>query len=242
MKINKKSPLPIYYQIQEMIREKLENGEWPPGYMLPSERIFAEEFDVSRMTVRQAVTELVSEQLLTREKGKGTFVAEPKLEQTLQGLTSFTEDMKARGMKASSELQLFQMEEADTATARLLQLEGRSVYRMERLRLADHKPMALENSYLNADMFPGLGEEAASGSIYNRLEQEYGITIGSADQSLEASLASEREAELLGIVPGAPVLLISRTTYTADGAPFEHVISSYRGDRYKFRIHMPRQG
>ncbi|WP_022793479.1 GntR family transcriptional regulator [Marinococcus halotolerans] len=240
MKINKKSPLPIYYQIQEMIRGKLESGEWPPGYMLPSERIFAEEFDVSRMTVRQAVTELVSEQLLTREKGKGTFVAEHKIEQMLQGLTSFTEDMKARGMKASSELQLFQMEEADAATARLLQLKGGSVYRMERLRLADNKPMALENSYLHAEMFPGLGKEAASGSIYNRLEQDYGITIGSADQSLEASLASEREAELLGIAPGAPVLLISRTTYTADGEPFEHVISSYRGDRYKFRIHMPR--
>ncbi|MFB4163819.1 GntR family transcriptional regulator [Alteribacillus sp. JSM 102045] len=241
--IDKSSPLPIYYQIQEMIRKKMDAGEWQPGDMLPSERIFAEEFEVSRMTVRQAITELVNEGLLRREKGKGTFVAEKKLEQTLQGLTSFTEDMKARGFEPGNILNYFRVSEANSDTAKALNMKaGEKVYEMQRIRLADKEPMALETTFIHADLIKGLSEKVAGKSLYSYIENEQNLKIGFANQTLESAIAAEKEAELLGIQAGDPILWISRMTHLQDGTPFEYVKSAYRGDRYKFSIHMPRDG
>src|SRR5699024_385163 len=98
--IDKNSPIPIYYQLEEHIKKLIQDGELTPGDMLPSEREYGERYSISRMTVRQAITNLVNGRILYRVKGKGTFVMEQKMEQDLQGLTSFTEDMKARGLKA----------------------------------------------------------------------------------------------------------------------------------------------
>ena len=107
--IDKTSPLPIYYQLVEWIKGLIERGELKPGDSLPSEREYAERFSISRMTVRQAITELVNGGYLYRQKGVGTFVAEKKIEQQLMGLTSFTEDMKSRGMEPSSKLVGFEI-------------------------------------------------------------------------------------------------------------------------------------
>ncbi|WP_158735722.1 GntR family transcriptional regulator [Alteribacillus sp. YIM 98480] len=239
--IDKSSPLPIYYQIQEMIRKKMNAGEWEPGDMLPSERIFAEEFEVSRMTVRQAIIELVNEGLLRREKGKGTFVAEKKLEQTLQGLTSFTEDMKARGFEPGNILNYFRETQASSDAAKALNInENAKVYEMQRIRLADKEPMALETTYINANLIKGLTEEHAGKSLYQYIEKELNLKIGFADQTLESAVAGKNEAVLLNIKKGDPILWISRLTHLQDDTPFEYVKSAYRGDRYKFSIHMPR--
>lgn len=239
--IDKSSPLPIYYQIQEMIRRKMEAGEWEPGDVLPSERIFAEEYEVSRMTVRQAITELVNEGLLRREKGKGTFVAEKKLEQTLQGLTSFTEDMKARGLEPGNILKHFRVIEASGDVVKALNMKKQEpVYEIQRIRLADEKPMALETTYVNANLIKGLSEETVTKSLYNYIETQLNLKIGYAEQTLESSIATDKEADLLGIETGDPILWIARITHLHDGTPFEYVKSAYRGDRYKFKIHMPR--
>lgn len=147
--INKNSPIPIYYQLGEQIKALIEKGELKPGDALPPEREFAEKYQISRMTVRQAFTQLVNEGYLYRMQGKGTFVAERKIEQLLQGVTSFSEDMKARGLEPSSELIRFEMQPAAASIAEQLSIdESDPVYEIERIRLADGVPMALETSYL----------------------------------------------------------------------------------------------
>lgn len=238
--IDKYSPLPIYYQIEEAIKGRIEKGELQEGEMIPSEREYAETYGISRMTVRQAITNLVNDGYLTRRKGKGTFVANQKIEQRL-GLTSFTEDMKARGLKPSTKLIDFQISEARGKIAAGLGIHpGDEIYEIQRVRLADNIPMALETTYLAADLVKGLNQRIVQGSLYQFVEEELGLNIDYATQELEASVARETESEVLRIAKGTPVLLIRRYTYLKDGRPLELVQSIYRGDRYKFIIDMQR--
>ncbi|MGD6804061.1 GntR family transcriptional regulator [Rossellomorea vietnamensis] len=241
--IKKNSPIPIYYQLGEIIKEKIESSELKPGDSLPAEREYAEQFQISRMTVRQAFTQLVNEGYLYRIQGKGTFVAErkPKIEQALQGLTSFTEDMVSRGLKPGSKLVQFEIIPATSCIAAQLGIqEGGPVYEISRIRLADDMPMALETNYLSANFIKGLTEKIVNQSLYAYIEQELDLKINHASQVIESSVASEMEAELLDIQPGAPVMLIQRQTFLTDGTPVEVVQSSYRADRYKFKIQMNR--
>lgn len=239
--INKHSPLPIYYQLEQGIKEMIEKGQLQPGEMIPSERELAETYDISRMTVRQAINNLVNDGYLVRKRGKGTFVAATKIEQPLKGLTSFSEDMRARGMVPGAEVLDFLIVPASTALSQLLDVrEGADVYEIRRIRLADGLPMALETSYIPCSIVPNLTREIVSGSVYEFIEKNAGLSIRSAVQVLEASVARKMEAELLQIKEGAPVLLLQRRSYLDDGRPLEVVKSVYRGDRYKFTIEMER--
>lgn len=239
--IDKQSPLPIYFQLEQLLRQQMESGELKPGDALPSEREYAERLDVSRMTVRQAITNLANEGLLHRQKGRGTFVAEKKLEQKLSGLTSFTEDMRARGLEPSNELIRFEIVPATAAVAEILSLkEHTPVYEIARIRLADNEPMALETVYVSANLVKGLTEKHVETSLYRYVEEECGMTIGHAVQSIEASIATDIERTHLLVGKGAPVLLIERKTFLVNGTPFEFVKSSYRADRYKFTIDIQR--
>lgn len=239
--IDKYSPLPLYYQIEEAIKGRIDKGELTEGEMIPSEREYAESYGISRMTVRQAITNLVNDGYLTRRKGKGTFVANKKIEQKLIGLTSFTEDMLARGLAPSTKLLDFQLNEADEKTASRLGIRtGDTIYEFQRVRLADQIPMAFETTYLSADLIKGLNPEIVQGSLYQYVEEELGLSIDYATQELEASVAREAECEVLGIAKGSPVLFIRRYSYLSNGQPLELVQSIYRGDRYKFVIDMQR--
>jgi GntR family transcriptional regulator len=239
--INKHSPLPIYYQLEQGIKELIEKAQLKPGEMIPSERELAETYEISRMTVRQAINNLVNDGYLVRKRGKGTFVAAKKIEQPLKGLTSFTEDMQARGMEPGTKVLDFQIIQANKSLAEQLQIrEGEDVYEIQRVRLADHLPMALETSYLPCHLVIGLTREIVSGSIYKFIENKLGMKIKSAVQVLEASIARKVEAKVLQIKEGAPVLLIQRNSYLENGQPLELVKSIYRGDRYKFTIEMER--
>ncbi|WP_046176163.1 GntR family transcriptional regulator [Domibacillus indicus] len=239
--IDKQSPLPIYFQLEHFLRGQIENGELAPGDPLPSEREYAEQLTISRMTVRQAITNLVNAGLLVRQKGRGTFVAEQKLEQKLSGLTSFTEDMKARGMTPRSTLLSFEIIPADKKIAERLALKKHTpVYEMKRIRLADEVPMALETVYISANLVKGLTEKVVASSLYRYIEEELGLAIGHAVQSMEAAVANETERTHLLVSKGAPVLLIERNTFLKDGKPLEYVKSSYRADRYKFTIDINR--
>lgn len=241
--IKKNSPIPIYYQLGETIKELIEKGELKPGDVLPAEREYAEMFQISRMTVRQAFTQLVNEGYLHRIQGKGTFVAERKLkiEQALQGLTSFTEDMEARGMKPGSQLVSFEIIPATSLIAKQLGIqEYGPVYEIKRIRLADHMPMALETNYISANFIKGLTEKIVNQSLYSFIQEQLGMKISHATQVIESSIASELEAKYLQIQPGAPVMLIQRNTFLKDGTPVELVKSSYRADRYKFMIQLNR--
>lgn len=241
--IKKDSPIPIYYQLGERIKELIEKGELKPGDSLPAEREYAEQFQISRMTVRQAFTQLVNEGFLNRIQGKGTFVAErkPKIEQMLQGLTSFTEDMQARGMKPGSELVRFEIIPATSEIANQLGItEYGPVYEIKRIRLADNVPMALETNYISANFIKGLTEQIVNRSLYSYIEEQLSLTIDHATQVIESSIANDLEAQYLNIQPGAPIMLIQRNTFLKDGTPVEFVKSIYRADRYKFMIQMKR--
>ena len=236
-KIDKTSVVPIYFQLKTLIQERISSGEYPVGMCLPSEREYCEEYGISRMTVRQGISDLVNEGLLRRERGKGTYVVQPKIEQGLQVLTSFTEEMKRRNMHPGTRLIHMVTCPAAGHVARQLGLEiGAGVYEIVRLRLADDEPMAIETAYVPICNLPNLTEDkVATGSLYEVM-REIGIEIAHATQTLEAALAKGTEATKLNIKNKAPVLLIERTTYASGGQAIEFVKSVYRGDRYKFAI------
>lgn len=237
-----RSKAPLYFQLKERVREQIEAGILKPGDKLPSERELSLSYGMSRMTVRQGLTELANEGLLYREQGKGTFVALPKISQGLMKLTSFTEDMLRRGLRPGGLVLSLGVVEANHHTAAALDLgEERRVYRFERLRLADDHPMALEITHLPYHLFPDLaGEDLSNRSLYAILESKYGVRVERASQSLEPVVANHYEAEILGIAPGAPLLLLERVTYSAGERPVEYVKSLYRGDRYKFVVELSR--
>ena len=240
--IYRNSPLPRYYQLKEIMRERVQSDEWKPGDLIPSERELSEKYGISRMTARQAITDLVNEGLFYREQGKGIFVSQRKITQQLIRLTGFTEDIKARGQKPGTKVLSAQMFPADETTAEKLSIDpGTLIFRLQRLRLADDEPLAIELSQIN---FKGcerlLEEDLEQNSLYRLLETKYGIPLLEADQELEAGLAGNEEAQLLKISLGRPVLFTRRITYTERNQPIEYAKAVYCGNKYIFHTHLKR--
>jgi GntR family transcriptional regulator len=241
--IVRKSPLPRYYQLKEIMREKILSGEWKPGDLIPSERELGEQYGISRMTARQAITELVNEGLFYREQGKGTFVSRHKITQQLLNLTGFTEDMKARGQRPGSRVIAACMIAADEGLADRLRIKpGQLIFCLQRLRLADDEPLAIEISNLS---FIGcerlLEDDLEKNSLYRLLEEKYGQPLMEAEQEIEAGLMGPEEAGLLKVSTGSAALFIRRTTYTERDQPIEYAKSVYCGNKYIFFTHMKRE-
>jgi len=238
----KAGPLPRYYQLMEIVREKVRTSAWPPGAAIPSERDLCEQYGISRMTARQAIVELVHDGLLYREQGRGTFVATPRIAQHLLSLTGFTQDMRSRDVQPGAKVLTVEMWPADDAAADRLRLKpGSPVFRLRRLRLADAEPLAVETSvvsFLGCDRL--LDDNLAEESLYHLLESKYGLVLDQADQEVEAHSAFGEQATLLGIAEGAPVLRTRRVTYDARHQPVEYATSVYRGDKYTFYTHLRR--
>ncbi len=241
--IYKHSPVPRYHQLKEILREKIRSGEWKPGDLIPSERELSETYGISRMTTRQAITDLVNEGVFYREQGKGTFITRHKITQQLMRLTGFTEDIQARGQQPSTRVLSAQMLPASEAVAEKLREDvGHLVFCIQRLRLADEEPLAIELSHIN---FKGceklLEEDLEHNSLYNLLESKYGIPLMEAEQELEAGLASAEDAQMLKIPAGSSVLHIRRTTFTDRYQPIEYAQSVYCGNKYIFYTHLKRE-
>ncbi len=233
--LDKQSTVPMYVQIEEHLKQRILQGEFSVGTAIPSERELTEMFNVSRMTVRQSITNMVNTGLLYREKGRGTFVAASKVEQPLSGLTSFTEDMLSRGMTPSNILVGFDKIIPELDVANKLQLsEGQEVFLVKRIRYADDKPMAIEKTYLPVKLVPKLDKDALNGSLYAFIEKDKQMTIGHAMQRMEAALVNEEDADFLQIDVPSAILIIERISYLTNEVPFEIVHSSYRADRYQF--------
>ncbi len=234
--LNRKNRLPLYYQLKNLIEARIDSGEWKPDTQLPSERELCDEFKISRITVRQAIAELVTEGRLVRAHGRGTFVARPQVEQRLSRLTGFTQDMQARGQRAGAQVLQLEALVSPPSTARALQIQaGEPVILLRRLRLADGEPMAVEAAYLLDRLCHDiLTENLENRSLYKLLNEAFGLMAVRAEQQLRAIACPGPEAKLLGIRKGGPVLHIHRTTFNQDDAPFEHVESFYRGDKYVF--------
>lgn len=232
--IDRRSPVPKYYQLKEIIRDMIEKEELGPGEAIPPERELCERYGVSRMTARQAIMELVNEGLLYRVQGLGTFVAEAKVPQDTGRLTSFTQDMRERGMEVSSKVLGVEEEAAGPVVARMLRIDpGDRIVRVRRVRNADGRPMALETSHLLYDVAKSVLEvDLAENSLYEELGKA-GVRIAEAEQSYEAVLVNESESEHLGVPVGSPAMLMERLTFDAERRPFEYVKSVYRGDRYR---------
>lgn len=224
---------PKYYTVKRHLLERIAAS--PPGSALPTERELAAVLSTSRTTVRQALVDLVAEGRLVRRQGAGTFIAEPKLTWPLH-LTSFTEQAAANGFAASTQLISAGRVRAEGEVATRLGLElGAPAFRVERLRLADERPMAVETSHLSALRFPNLTRLIRRHqSLYALLRETYGVVPVRAEELIATAPASPREAALLGTETGAPMLVLGRHSRDADGAPVEWVTSWYRGDRVTF--------
>ncbi|MFF0359435.1 GntR family transcriptional regulator [Streptomyces fungicidicus] len=231
--------VPKYYRIKQRLLQMTD--ERTPGAPMPAERLLAVEFRTSRTTVRKALQELVSEGRLDRIQGKGTFVARPKVYRTLQ-LTSYTEDMRAQGLNPASQVLDIGYIAADAELAALLEVEPADrVLRIERLRLAGGEPMAIEATHLSARRFPHLRRNLTRyTSLYTTLAEVYGVRPTEADETIETSPATPREAGLLATDVGLPMLLLSRHSRDETGRPVEWARSVYRGSRYKFTATLTR--
>ncbi len=222
-------PTILYLHLQDWLRSAIQSGELSAESAIPTERELAEQFDVSRITVRKAVDGLVNEGMLTRRQGAGTFVA-ARVEKSYSKMTSFTEDMQSRGRVPSSK---WLSKAAGTVTPEEAMSMGLSpgtlVYRYNRMRFADGTSMGLDYSTVPADCLPSL--ESVEGSLYAALEAN-GTRPIRALQRLRAVAFNAEQARLLEIPVGSPGLLIERRGFLADGRPAEFTQSYYRGDSY----------
>lgn len=226
---------PLYQQIYDLIREQISSGKLRTGDPIPSEREYADLFDVSRMTVRAAVNKLVQDGLLLRQQGRATVVASATIQKSAQGFKSFTEDMQSLGIEPSSRVLKMHSEMSNASVASQLELTvgARAIF-LQRLRLADGEPIALERCYLPHDRFPGLlDKDLAHNSLYKTLEESYGVRPVLAEETIEAICMNPEEASLLAVQEGSPGLLIRRITRDAQQRVLETVTTLYRADRYR---------
>jgi GntR family transcriptional regulator len=237
--------VPKYYQLANILREKILNGEFPAQDAIPSERQLEEQYNLSRPTIRQAIDLLERQGYLYRVHGKGTFVSPPKLQKGMLELTSFSEDMRNRGLEPGQRILDFGYVVPSAKIAHQLGLNAPDgqVLRIKRLRYGNDEPIGLQDSYLALGENQSItrDEIEAKGSIYAMLEQKYGIYPTEADETLEVTLATPEEADLLKIPVGSPLLLNERTLWSQDRKAIEFVSILYRGDRYKYFVRLTRK-
>lgn len=221
-----------YESIREAMRDRI--AGLAVGDALPPERQLSEEFGVARMTLRRAIDELVREGYLVRRHGSGTYVAEPKIAQNLT-ITSFSEDMRRRGLTPSSETLSTDEHPAGPRLGRRLEISpDAQVLTVVRLRLADDLPMAIETLHVPRHLVPDLdGEELTGRSFYELLTDRFDVSIATGVQTIEPTVTNEEESEALAVPLHSPAFLFERTTRTAGDEVIEFVRSVYRGDRYK---------
>jgi GntR family transcriptional regulator len=209
--------------------ERLQVGE-----AIPPERQLSADLGVSRLTLRAALDELVREGYLVRRRGAGTFVSEPKIAQELT-MTSFTEDMRRRGMRPASKTLDLRVESAGARLGRIFHVSpSERIVVAKRLRLADHETMAIETLHVREALVPGLSaRDLERQSFYELLHERYGITIVTGIQTIEPTVTSEEESDALGVPLHSPAFLFERTTRSESGGVVEFVQSIYRGDRYR---------
>ncbi|RNM17381.1 GntR family transcriptional regulator [Nocardioides pocheonensis] len=217
-------------RLAEMCRTSLS-----PGDALPSERQLCDLYGVSRTTVRDAVGQLVTEGMLVRIHGKGTFVAEPHARSQLH-LASFHEDMRRLGLTPTTVVLLAETAVPPPVTVVNLGLRSRDqALHLRRLRLADNAPISVDDAWYNLIELPGLDQLDLHASIYQALEQRYQKPVDRAEQTVRAAEADDVVATVLGIRPGSPVLRFDRVGYHQD-TPLEHAQSWYRSDRYELQM------
>lgn len=237
----RRSPVPLYSQVKDLLRERIALQRDEQHDQLPSERELARDLGVSRMTVRQAVRELIAEGAVYTAPGRGTFLSAGDVTQQLGGLTSFSQEMTQRGLVPSSRtLESEIVTDPDIAT-RLDLRPDEPLIRIRRLRLASDEPMAVEATHLPLALCAGVQNIALDRtSLYEVLQSAFHLRLGTATQTITAQSADAWVAGMLRLDPGDAVLVMERTTLLEDGRPIEFVRSWYRGDRYHLIVRLGR--
>ena len=231
-------PVPFYHQVYLDLRAMIDDGGWQTGHRLPPERELARENGVSMITVRRALDELAREGRLERTRGRGTFVLAPRIDRDLDEPLSFSEEMHRRGLSPTTRLIGSRPEVATELVAAALELEpGSPMLFVERLRVADGDPFLLERAYLPAERFPGLlSSDFEVGSLYQILEERYGVHVSRTRETFEPALLRTREARLLGVKPRTPALLVEGVSFSDEGARVEFSRTFVRGDKTRYYV------
>lgn len=232
-----KMKVPVYIQIHNEIRKEIESGKWSVGERIPSERQLSQDFNVSRMTLRQAIQTLVDEGILQRQVGSGTYVASSKVQEKMSGTTSFTEITESQGKHPSSKTVSYHVADPSISEMEKLKLaDGDQILRMERIRYADNQPICFEVATIPISIVKSLDKEDITSSLYKALENKAGLKLGDATQTVSAILASEKIANFLNVKRGSAILRVRQVTTLDDDRPFEYVRSQYAGDRFEFYL------
>jgi GntR family transcriptional regulator len=243
IRIDKDAPTPIYLQIAESIGSLLASGILPAGYVLPPERVLCEQFGISRMTLRQAMSLLDHEGLIDSRRGIGTVVRHSRLRKQQQELRSFSEEIRARGGRPESRLISLGLATPAATVREFFGLrEEQKVYEIQRVRLNDGEPLALETARIPERLCPGLERfDLTKTSLYCVLEESYGLSLESCSEEISAEIPNSEFRKLLSLSARTAVLVVNRRTYTRDGRPVELTRSVFRGDRYSALVHSVRK-
>jgi GntR family transcriptional regulator len=237
IKLDRSLDLPIFRQISDALRGQIELGSLRQGDVMPSENELTVSLKVSRMTVRAAIDDLSKQGMVVRQRGRGTVVMRRPVMRTANviGFMSFTEEMRARGLTASSKVLDFTDKMADSPIAAQLGMPaGGHVIYLERVRLANDEPMAIERCHLPYDRFPNLLKfDFEKHSLYSVLEKEYQVKPGLCEETVEAMILDNTDARLLGVKRGTPALRVQRITQDTRGNLIEAEQTTFRADRYR---------
>ncbi len=235
-KIDKNSKLPLYHQLVEVLQKDIEEGVYPENEKIPSERELCDMYDLSRMTVRQAIAEMRNMGLIYKVHGTGTFVS-PKMSQDLSKFYSFTDEMKKLGKNPWSKVLDFRVVFAGKKIARKLKCDkGVEVYEIVRLRMADDTPMLYERTYVPVDRFHSLSkQEVEQTPLYDIFRDRYGVIFNKAEEVLKPVATRQDEAELLETSQLMPSMMIQRSTYEKDHI-IEYTITIARGDLFEYKV------
>jgi GntR family transcriptional regulator len=241
--INRSSAIPYYVQVKDTIQAHIHAGTWQPGDQLPGEPELCRMFSVSRTVIRQALNDLVNKGFLIREKGKGTFVAQPKIRESLvQKLTGFYQDMVEQGHTPRTQVLRQESTPASRKVADYLQITpGTPVIAIERLRFVQEIPIQLVTTYIPFSLCSALlNVDLSNQSLYAFLEQTCGVTMAWGHRSIEAVPANDYEAHLLRVQRGAPLILLDSVSFLSDGTAAEYYHALHRGDRTRFEVELIR--
>lgn len=238
-----KSRIPLYYQLLDILLEKIRSGELKTDDKLPSERELCDLYEISRSTVRQTMLEMEREGYIYKKHGKGTFVAAPYLKQDLSGFYSFTDEMKKLGKVPSSHVLEFAVIEADKETASMMGLtEGELVIKFKRLRLADSEPMMYEKSFIPYERFAGVTrEQLEKRPMYEILREDYQVRFTDAEEIFKPVFPKAHEAKQLKIKGYTPCMLIERITREGQEV-VEYTVGIARGDKFEYRVVLKTSG
>ena len=244
LQVDRASPLPLHVQVKQALKDQIISSAWKPGDLVPGDLELCAELGVSRTTVRQALAELSHDGWVVRQRGRGTFVAPPKLtERAVERLSGFFEDMVALGYPPVSQVLRQEARPADEQIAARLNLKpGARVVEIERLRFVEDEPVVLTTTYLPQSLAPGLDTaDLTRRSLYEYLETECGLSLARGQRTIEAVAADARQARLLRVRKGAPLVFLQSVSYLADGRPIEYYLALHRGDRSRFEVELVRR-